>query len=260
MDIVTMFIFASAVIFSYMTLLFILAQILKDNSIADIAWGFGFILAAVTVLVVHGDFAFRQLIVTALVAVWGTRLSLRIFLRNRGKGEDWRYKNWRREWGRWFVVRSYLQVFILQGLILIVNVSPVLIINTTGNTRLTILDVAGLFVWLLGFCFETVGDWQLDRFIKNPDSRGKILDTGLWRYTRHPNYFGEITMWWGIYLIALSVPFGWIGFVGPLLITLMIVFVSGIPMTEREMEKNPAFAPYRERTSVLVPWFPKKRT
>ena len=149
-------------------------------------------------------------------------------------------------------------MFILQGLILIVNVSPVLIINTTGNNPLTLLDAAGLFVWLIGFFFETVGDWQLDRFIKDPDSRGKILDTGLWRYTRHPNYFGEITMWWGIYLIALSAPFGWVGFVGPLLITLMIVFVSGIPMTKREMEKNPAFAPYRERTSILIPWFPKK--
>lgn len=258
MDIITMLLKASAVIFCYMTLLFIIAQILKDNSIADIAWGFGFILAAAAVLIAQGDFATRQLLVTALVAVWGVRLSVRIFLRNRGRGEDWRYKNWRREWGRWFVVRSYLQVFILQGVILIVNVSPVLIINTTGNTRLTILDAMGILVWLLGFFFEAVGDRQLDRFIKNPDSRGKILDTGLWRYSRHPNYFGEITMWWGIYLIALSAPWGWVGFVGPLLITLMIVFVSGVPMTEREMEKNPLFAPYRERTSVLIPWLPKK--
>ncbi len=119
-------------------------------------------------------------------------------------------------------------------------------------------DLLGVLLWILGFCFEFVADWQLDRFIKNPDNRGKIMDQGLWRYSRHPNYFGEVTMWWGIYILALSVPWGWLSIIGPLTISYIILFVSGVPMTERFMEDNPAFADYKRRTSAFIPWFPGK--
>jgi len=250
---------AGAIILVYMTVMFILAMLTKDNSIADIAWGIGFIIVAITTLVVNGNFFPRQLFVAALVVAWGMRLAIRILKRNWGKGEDWRYREWREKWGRYFVLRSYLQVFILQGAILLINVMPVLIVNKTSDSSVGIMDVIGALVWLIGFFFESVGDWQLDRFIKDPVNKGKIMDRGLWRYTRHPNYFGEVTMWWGIFLVALSVPLGWIGIVGPMIITTMIVFVSGIPLTEKLMEKNPAFQPYKERTSVLIPWFPKKK-
>ena len=258
MSVLSTFLIAAIIILVYMTGLFSIALIRKDNSIADIAWGFGFIVVAWSTTFVNGNLFPRQLLTCCLISIWGSRLSIRIFLRNRGKGEDPRYQKWRKEWGRCFIVRSYLQVFLLQGVILLVNISPVLVINTTSDAKLVFLDAIGLLVWITGFLFESVGDWQLDRFLKNPKNRGIIMDQGLWRYSRHPNYFGEITMWWGIFIIGLSVPLGWIGFIGPLTITLMIIFVSGIPMTERLMEKTPGFDEYKKRTSVLFPWFSKK--
>ena len=259
MELINMFFIAAIIILCYMTVLFVIALIGKDNSIADIAWGLGFVIVAWATLWIAGSFYPRQLLASSLVLIWGSRLSIRIFLRNRGKGEDPRYRKWREEWGRFFILRTYLQVFLLQGAILLVNISPVLIINAKSDGNLVLLDALGLLVWITGFLFESVGDYQLDRFLGDAKNRGTIIDRGLWHYTRHPNYFGEITMWWGIFIIALSVPHGWIGFIGPLTITLMIVFVSGIPMTERLMEKTPGFEEYKRRTSVLIPWFPKKK-
>jgi steroid 5-alpha reductase family enzyme len=200
----------------------------------------------------------RQLIAATLILIWGVRLAIRIYLRNRGKGEDIRYRKWRETWGKFFVIRSYFQVFILQGCILLLNISPILVINTYDAGKFGVLDVFGALLWVLGFAFESIADWQLDRFIADPNNRGKIMDRGLWRYSRHPNYFGEVTMWWGLYVLALSVPWGWISIIGPLTITSTILFVSGIPMTEKLMEKNPAFAVYKKRTSVFIPWFPRK--
>ena len=249
---------AALILFIYMTVLFLIALKRKDNSIADVVWGTGFILVAWSTLIFYGSFTPRQWIVNLLVLIWGLRLAIRIHLRDKGKGEDVRYKKWRQEWGKFFVIRSYLQVFLLQGFILLLNITPVFFINTYDAGGLGWLDVLGVSVWCLGFAFESVGDWQLDRFIKNPDNRGKVMDQGLWRYSRHPNYFGEVTMWWGIYLLALSVLGGWISIVGPLTITYIILFVSGIPMTERFMQDNPVFADYKKRTSVFIPWFPKK--
>ena len=249
---------AALVIFFYMTSLFVLAQIHRDNSIADVAWGPGFILVAWTTLLINVSFAPRQLIAAALILIWGTRLAVRIHLRNRGKGEDIRYRNWRETWGKAFVIRSYFQVFILQGCILLMNIAPILVINTYDAGKLGVLDVFAVLLWVLGFSFESIADWQLDRFIADPNSRGNIMDRGLWRYSRHPNYFGEVTMWWGIYCLALSVPWGWISIIGPLTITGSILFVSGIPMTEKLMAKTPGFAAYKKRTSVFIPWFPEK--
>ncbi|MCI0481894.1 MAG: DUF1295 domain-containing protein, partial [Candidatus Dadabacteria bacterium] len=220
MSILNTFFVAAIIVLAYMTGLFVIALIRRDNSVADIAWGAGFIVVAWGTLFTAGTFYPRQLLACSLVLIWGSRLSIRIFLRNRGKGEDPRYRKWREEWGRFFIPRSYLQAFLLQGAILLVNVAPVLIINATSDASLGFLDALGLLIWITGFLFESVGDWQLDRFLKDPKNRGVIMDRGLWRYTRHPNYFGEITMWWGIFVIALSVPFGWIGFIGPMTITL----------------------------------------
>ncbi|MGV8079723.1 MAG: DUF1295 domain-containing protein [Syntrophales bacterium] len=249
--------FAALSIFLYMTALFFVALKRHDNSIADVAWGMGFVLVSWTTLLFFGEFTNRQLIANVLVLIWGVRLSIRIYLRNRGKGEDVRYRRWREEWGRSFIVRSYFQVFMLQGFLMLLNLSPVLFINAGDAAALTILDGFGMLVWLVGFCFEAVSDWQLDRFMRDPGNRGIIMDRGLWRYSRHPNYFGEVVMWWGIYMLALSAPWGWVSIFGPATITLLIVFVSGIPMTEKLMENNPSFAEYRRRTSVFIPWFPK---
>jgi len=247
---------AALILFSYMTGLYLLALWHKDNSIADIAWGPGFILVAWSTFILGGSFTQRQWIICILVLIWGLRLSVRIYLRNRGKGEDLRYKKWREEWGKSFIIRSYLQVFLLQGAILLLNTSSILFINTYDEGSLGLIDYLGVLVWLVGFIFESVADRQLDRFVRDPGNRGNIMDQGLWRYSRHPNYFGEVTMWWGIYLLSLSIPWGWMSIIGPLTISYIIIFVSGVPMTERFMEDNPAFADYKRRTSAFFPWFP----
>jgi steroid 5-alpha reductase family enzyme len=193
-----------------------------------------------------------------LVSIWGLRLTWHIFVRNRGKSEDYRYLAWRKEWGKWFYIRSYFQVYLLQGLFLFLIVSPVLLINKNAGGSLELLDFLGVIVWLIGFYFEVVGDAQLARFIKNPENKGKLMQDGLWAYTRHPNYFGEVTQWWGIWLIAISTPGGWLGIIGPITITFLILKVSGIPMLEQKMEKNPAFESYKKRVSMFFPLPAKK--
>jgi steroid 5-alpha reductase family enzyme len=250
--------YAAIIAFCYMTVLFIIAMIRKDNSVADVAWGPGFIVVSWATLFINGSYNPTQFLTAALVTVWGLRLAIRIYRRNRGKGEDPRYRKWREDWGKHFVLRSYLQVFIIQGFVLLLNVTPVMIIMSSTSGAVHWTAYAGLAVWCVGFSFESIGDWQLDRFLKDPKNRGTIIDVGLWRYTRHPNYFGESTMWWGIFIIALGVPWGWVGVIGPIAITSTILFVSGIPMTEKLMEKTPGWEDYKKRTSALIPWPPRK--
>jgi steroid 5-alpha reductase family enzyme len=248
-----------AIIAVYMTGWFVAALIRKDNSIADVAWGLGFVLVAAFTFLRRGSLA-RPALVTALVAVWGLRLTAHILLRNRKRGEDPRYAAWRRKWGRSFVWRSYLQVFLLQGLFLLIISAPVILANTDQNypyTRYGFI-LAGFLVWCVGFFFEAVGDAQLARFKRDPGNRGKIMDRGLWKYTRHPNYFGESLMWWGIFLMVLEVPYGWTAVVSPLLITFLLVKVSGIPLLEKRYAGNPEFQAYARRTNAFVPGFPKK--
>jgi steroid 5-alpha reductase family enzyme len=248
---------ALAVLF-YMTVLFLIALVREDNSLADIAWGPGFILVAALSYVrqpVHGP---RAVLVGGLVLAWGLRLALHVFVRNRKRGEDFRYARWRREWGRWFVLRSYFQVFLLQGCLLLVIAYPLMLVNRAPGGPLGVRDCAGSALWLLGFFFETVGDAQLLRFKRDPVNKGRLIASGLWRTTRHPNYFGEATMWWGIFLIALGAPGGWTAAVSPALITFLLLRVSGVRMLEKKYEGNPEFEAYARRTSAFVPWFPKK--
>jgi steroid 5-alpha reductase family enzyme len=247
-----------AVIAVYMTIWFLIALRLKRNDVADTAWGGGFVVAAFTALVVAGTVTTRAAIVTFLVVIWGLRLAIHIGLRGHGRGEDPRYQAWREAWGRYVVVRAFLQIFMLQGLLMLIISLPVIRINSAPPGALTILDGLGVALWLTGFLFEATGDWQLKQFIRNPANQGKIIDRGLWRYSRHPNYFGEVTQWWGVYLIALSVPWGWMTIPGPITITVLILFVSGIPMLERRYEGNAEFEAYKRRTSAFFPLPPKR--
>jgi steroid 5-alpha reductase family enzyme len=251
-----------ALILAYMTAWFIIALIRKDNSVVDIAWGLGFVLVAGVTLLRRGSL-FLALLVTALVVVWGLRLAVHILVRNRKRGEDPRYAEWRRKWGDSFVWRSYLQVFLLQGFFLLVISAPIVLVNThrwvrpPGSSGGGIW-LAGFLVWCAGFFFEAVGDAQLTRFKRDPANKGKIKDRGLWRYSRHPNYFGESLMWWGIFFIALDVPYGWTTVVSPALITFLLIRVSGVPLLERRYAGNPEFQAYARRTSAFVPWLPKE--
>ena len=192
------------------------------------------------------------------MSIWGLRLAWHIHNRHKGRPEDYRYFTWRTEWGKWFYLRSYLQVYILQGILLFVIVLPVLLMNNNTEVSLGWLDIIGMIVWIFGFYFEAVGDAQLARFVKDPAHKGKLMQSGLWKYTRHPNYFGEVAQWWGVWLITLSSMIGWFSIIGPLTITFLILKVSGIPMLEKKMEKNPEFIEYKRKVSIFFSLPPKR--
>ncbi len=251
------FLLALSVLLVFMTAVFALAMYLKDNSIVDVAYGLAFTLACWAAYLSFGSGHPRQVLALALVTVWGVRLAAHIYMRKGGDGEDFRYRKWRQEWGKTFVWRSFLQIFMLQGAVVFVVALPVLLLINHPGPALGPLDLLGTLVWLFGFGFEAVGDWQLLRFKKNPANRGHIIQTGLWRFTRHPNYFGEATLWWGLFLIALSAPYGTAAILSPLLIAFLLLKVSGIPMLEAKYEGNPEFEAYKERTHAFFPWFPR---
>jgi steroid 5-alpha reductase family enzyme len=242
----------------YVTIVFFISLIRKRNDVADIAWGLGFLLATVYAYTQRPFDFDRGLLVVVLVGVWALRLALHIYVRNRGKVEDRRYRAWREQWGRWFYLRSYLQIFILQGALMLVVVSPAVLTALTPGSSLRLSDILGVAIWVVGFGFEAIGDWQLARFKRDAGNAGKIIQTGLWRYSRHPNYFGEVTQWWGLWLIALAVPAGWATIIGPITITFLITKVSGIPMLEKNLAARPEFSEYMRTTSVFFPWPPKK--
>ncbi len=240
-------------LFAYMSLWFAVSLVKKRNDIADVAWGLGFVLLAWVSLFPLGDFGARGFLVSILVSVWGLRLASHIYFRNRSRKEDYRYLAWRKEWGKWFYLRSYVQIYLLQGFLLFLIVFPVLVINRNSGPLLGWLDFIGVAVWFSGFFFEAVGDAQLAKFTKDPSNKGKIMQSGLWAYTRHPNYFGEAVLWWGIWIVSLSAQSSWFSILGPLTITLLLTKVSGIPMLEKKMSENPEFAEYKRRVSIFFP-------
>jgi len=229
-------------IWLYMTGWYGLSILKKRNDIADTAWGLGFILVAFFNLLLNPSL--KLLISLILISTWGIRLALHIYNRNKDRKEDYRYKQWKDN--------AYLKVFITQGLFMWLICWP--IIFSQGN--LNWLNILGILIWLIGFYFEVTADKQLKKFVRNPNNKGKILQSGLWAYSRHPNYFGEVTMWWGIWLLNLSSNLWTI--VGPLTITFLILKVSGVPLLEKKYDGNTEFENYKKRVSVFIPWWPKK--
>ncbi len=240
-----------------MNVWFMVSLIKKRNDVADVAWGLGFVLMAWASFFLLPSFSCKQLLITILVSIWGFRLSWHIYARNKGKAEDYRYLAWRKEWGKYFYIRSYFQVYILQGICLFLVAIPVILINKQDHHALCLLDLLGVVVWLVGFCFEVVGDAQLLRFIKKPENKGKLMQDGLWAYSRHPNYFGEVTLWWGIWLMSGSLTTSLVGLISPITITFLILKVSGIPMLEKTMVEHPDFEAYRRSVSAFIP-MPRK--
>lgn len=239
---------------TYMTIWFIISIIIKRNDVADLAWGIGFILVAWFSFLLFGSSS-KALLANSLVTIWGIRLATHIYKRIKSKPEDARYKAWRDTWKK-FYLRSYLQIYLLQGLFMfLISIPIVFINNTSGDIVLT--DFLGLFIWIFGFYFESTADRELSEFVKNPDNKGKLMDKGLWRYSRHPNYFGEVVQWWGIFIMALSIRFGYLTILGPLTITVLILFVSGIPLLEKKYSSRPDFEEYKKRTSIFIPLPPR---
>lgn len=248
---------AAITLFAYSSAWFVVSLILHRNDVADIAWGMGFVVVSIATLISTHNTSFTAYLTAVLVTIWGVRLASHIGRRNLKKSEDGRYIAMRERWPRFRVLRSYLQVFLSQGLLIILISSPILIINTYSRSGLNFLTCIGLVVWVIGFSIEAVADRQLRDYIARPDKPSRFMMSGLWAYSRHPNYFGEVTLWWGIGLIALSVPHGLIGLIGPLCISYLIIFVSGVPLLELKYKENAEFQAYALRTSIFVP-LPKR--
>jgi steroid 5-alpha reductase family enzyme len=250
---------AAVVLLAYMTLVYVYALKIKNNSIADIAYGGGFVVVGGTAFAV-GSQPKIGLYVLGLVLFWAIRLSGRIYKRNHKKPEDFRYAAWRKQW-KWLKLRSYLQVFVLQGVIIYIVALPILAIAVHPTQSLHVASLLlGSLVWLIGYFFEVVGDAQLDAFLKiRPEKRPtKFIESGLWRYTRHPNYFGEATMWWGLAIIANgNSSLGLIIWASPVLITYLLLFVSGVPLLEKRWAGDKAWEKYKAKTSVFLPLPPK---
>lgn len=249
---------SALLVFVYMSILFGVAILRKDNSIADIGWGIGFIFIAIFTLFKTNLFLERHLLITFMTLLWGLRLSGHIFMRNKGKGEDPRYARWRAEWGSHFLIRSYLQVFMLQGCMMLLIATPIIAVNNSATQGLTIVDFIGFFIWLIGLLCEATADYQLAAFLKKPESKGHIMMQGIWQYSRHPNYFGEVLIWWGMFIVALTVSGGFYTIISPLTITILLLFISGIPLAEKQIEHLPEFTEYKKKTSIFFPWFIKK--
>ncbi|MBD3920361.1 DUF1295 domain-containing protein [Paenibacillus sp. PR3] len=248
---------SGAAVFIFMVILYIAAQFKRDNSIVDIGWGLGFVIIALTTFGYQEGMDGTRLLVTALVCIWGIRLAVYLFIRSLGRGEDYRYADFRRQWGRRAALIAFFRVFMLQGLIMLLLSYPIICVNAGKNPSLDLAAYLGLIVWIVGFMFQSIGDWQLRRFKKNRRNNEEVLTTGLWRYTRHPNYFGEAVMWWGISIIILPIPGGWGALISSLLINLLLVKVSGVPFLDRRYAHNPAYQQYKKETNRFIPWFPE---
>lgn len=240
----------------YMSWWFLQARRLKRLDLADVAWGGGFMLMATIGVILNPQTA--TWLIAVLVWIWGLRLALHIARRHRGKQEDPRYTELSVKWRGHFWLRAYLSVFIVQAVLIWLVGMPITIVGANQEAVMGIWPVVGVVIWLIGFAIESWSDRQLSRFVAQPSNKGKVMDQGLWRYSRHPNYFGEITQWWGIWLVAMGTGYGWVGIIGPLTITLLIVFVSGIPPLERRYRDDAAYQSYRQRTSALIPWPPRR--
>lgn len=238
---------------AYATFWYVLSLIFKRNDIADVAWGLGYALLSIYLYFTQATEGLTQL-VYLLVVIWGLRLSFHIGIRNARKKEDFRYKQWREDWGSTFYWRSYLQVYILQVLLLLIISIPVVISSQNEVMEWSPWTYTGLSLWLVGFYWQAVGDYQLTQFKKTRKHKEEIIQTGLWKYSRHPNYFGEICMWWGIGIIVIPFEHGLIGLISPVLITYLLLKVSGVPMLERRYKGNTTFEAYKAKTPAVFPF------
>jgi len=245
---------SSLLIISYMSIIFIIALLLKNNSIVDIAWGLGFMIISGFGLLKIENFSLSIILINSLIWIWGLRLTVHIYFRNRGKCEDFRYNNWRKTWTN-FYLRSFLQIFMLQGLILLIVSMPIIRLNTYETYNIEFIQIIGILIFIIGFKFEAIADYQLLRFKKDENNKGKLIKKGLWKYSRHPNYFGEALLWWGISISAIDNFNSFFIFSSPILISFLLLFVSGVPMLEKKLKSNPEFLDYASKTPVFFPNF-----
>jgi len=254
-------------IFILFLIFYFIGLIDKKVNTVDIAYGLGYVVAAVLPWILSDDTVImieRKIIITALIILWGIRIAVFLTIRKFGKDEvtkeDRRFKVFRDDWGKTFWWRSFLQLYVSQVILVFIIGFPAIVTNANTDPGLQISDYIGIGIWIIGFFFEFTGDLQMFLFKNKPENSGKIMKKGLWKYSRHPNYFGEITMWLGIFVLGLY-PYNVLNFVGiisPIIIALSLIFVSGIPLAEKKYDENEEYQEYKRKTSILIPWFPKK--
>lgn len=278
-----------SIIAPYLLIMLTIVFIKKDMSIGNFTWGGGVMLLTLYIFFTRATFLPRQILITALTLIWGIRLAYYIYRRYPSPsklpqasipGADPRFIAWEDSWvqkihqisfiGEFF--KNFLGssgtrllicaswIFGAQLALLCLMAMPSVIVNESMVAGLTKLDFLGAVLWIIGFIVETVSDSQLDAFRKNPANKDTILQTGLWNYSRHPNYFGEITMWWGFFLIASSEKYlGMYAIVSPITITILLRYVTGVPWIEKTFDNNPAYQEYKRRTNAIIPWWPKEK-
>jgi steroid 5-alpha reductase family enzyme len=245
----------ACVIAGLMLTVWLISLPLRDVSIVDISWGLGFVLVAWTSFLA-GNSLESHLLLPVLTTVWGLRLSGYLAWRNIGKPEDYRYREMRNYRPRSFPVRSLLTVFALQGVLMWIIALPLQTVRPSAAPSV-IFTVAGILLWGTGFLFESVGDWQLARFKADPTNSGRVMDRGLWRYTRHPNYFGDFLVWWGLYSLALASGAPWWSIIGPIIMSVLLMRVSGVTLLEKSLkDRKQGYADYVARTNAFFPWRP----
>jgi steroid 5-alpha reductase family enzyme len=255
----TVMLVSGAAVAALMVSTWLLSVRLRDASVVDVAWGLGFVLVAWTTFAIADGATVRKVLIASLTTLWGLRLAGYLGWRKRGEGEDFRYRGMRRRYGRRFALLSLFLVFGIQGLGMWAVSLPVQAAQVPDSPEiLTPLDLVGIAVWTLGFVFETAGDLQLARFRADPRNRGKVMDRGLWRYTRHPNYFGDFCVWWGLYTIALATGEAWWSVIGPLVMSFVLLKLSGVPVIEEHLSRHrEGYGDYVRRTRSFFPWPPE---
>jgi steroid 5-alpha reductase family enzyme len=285
-DILVNFFHAAAVVFGLLTLLWSISVAVKDASLVDVFWGFGFLCVGAVCLYLADPVTPYLWLLGLLPVIWGARLTIYLAMRNLGHGEDKRYVAMRKRSklneAAWRL-RSLFSIYWGQGLLIMIVSAPVWVSMGThvagrvinsgdeaiyihANAYINLLAVLGTLLWLIGFLFEAIGDWQLSRFMKKhkdydgPEEDKPVLNTGLWRYTRHPNYFGNACMWWGIWLVACEAPWGWATIFAPIIMTYLLTNVSGKDLLEKDMGKRKNYQLYIKRTSGFFPLPPKSKS
>jgi len=247
------------VIFAYMCVIYVIAQKIKNNAIVDIGWGFGFVTIAVTSFLYTGNTSVKALLVGTLITLWGVRLGTYLWVRAYGKPEDFRYANFRKQWGKRVKLIAFFRVFMLQGAFMLLIAYPIIhVMKVDDSTSWDLFSIVGAIVWIVGYFFQVVGDAQLASFKKRRISSEQVLTTGLWRYTRHPNYFGEACMWWGIAIIVLPLDQGFWALLSALFINVLLVKVSGVPFLDKRYANNAQYQQYKRETNRFIPWLPKQ--
>lgn len=271
---------AAIVITVLMLLLWLLSIRRSDVSIIDIGWGLGFVLIAWTSWLRGSQSVTAghpSILLPTLVTLWGARLSIYLFWRNHGKPEDYRYRHMREKCGDSFWFVSLITIFLLQGVIMWIVSLPLQtvafehaplwsrLLNIMslegGSVELgsTLLKLCGIVLWCVGLLFETVGDWQLARFKSLAENKGRVLQSGLWRYTRHPNYFGDFMVWWGLFFVALALHAPWWTIISPIVMTFLLLRISGVALLEKALSQNkPEYNEYVQRTSAFFPKPPRR--